>query len=151
MKLYNFPLQPLLRAKNAEEKQDKVKLSILLSKQGNQERLIWDMSERIQKLEQDVVEAAKDGTDAEYLKQMNVLLINLNHQLKVLVEKRKQIQIEVDEQMDTLNSTVKERRTLEQYRERLMKEYYSEARKKEEKVMDDLLNGSLTLNRGAIQ
>lgn len=144
MKLYKFPLQPLLRAKSAEEKQEKVKLSQLIGELDEQEKKIEAINQKIEKLEQQVVKAATEGTDASFLKKTSQLLISRHEKLRELLGVRDRMETKVNDQMDVLKEAVKERRTLENYKERLMQEYYVEEKKKEEKVMDDLLGTAIS-------
>lgn len=144
MKLYKFPLQPLLRARSAEEKQEKAKLGQLMGELREQEKKIAAMNAEIERLEQKVVEAATEGTDADFLKKTSDHLISLHEELRNMLGIKDRMETKVNEQMDKLRETIKERKTLEQYKERLMKEYYQEEKKKEEKVMDDLLSSTFT-------
>lgn len=139
MARFNFRLQPLLSVKSQQEDNQKNELGKAMRKLEKEEATLRRLQDEEAKLINEFNEKSKKST-VEKLVKFNVYLSFLNSKIKQQKENVNCAVRNVDKVREELIRIVKERKILDNLRDRKYEQFLSEEQRTEQKLIDEILS-----------
>jgi flagellar FliJ protein len=142
VKVFRFSLEPVLRAKTVQEKAQKVELAKWMQRTRELEEQLAVLHTRIDSGKKMVAKALAEGVDPDDLSAWDACFTAIREDIRGLVEAIEETYRETEACRRLLVETLKEKKVLEKYKDRLFQEYLQKMRRMDEKALDEYMSTS---------